>query len=339
MALLLAESFDTLVNPEDKYSVGSTGYVNINNTIYLTGRGSLYHGIGSYQCKFIITAISTGVVGFAFRRAIDTTANKYLLRFCNGATDIFQINISAAGQVRWYHKQGTDVVLGYTSKAYRNYAWLYIEVKWSISTSIAADSCIVRINGEEVINLPATTNTQGGGLSTIDGVWTYASFTYIDDLYICDLTGAQCNDFLGPVACELLLPDGNGNQNDFTGSDADSTNNYLHVDEDEQDGNTSYVESSTVGHIDLYSFANMANTPTTIYAVIAEIYANKDDASAKTGKIMARVNGSNYEGADLTPVEADYDYFQEIWELNPDDAAAWEEADVNAAEFGVKVEA
>ena len=83
----------------------------------------------------------------------------------------------------------------------------------------------------------------------------------------------------------------------------------------------------------------MANTPTTIYAVIAEIYANKDDASAKTGKIMARVNGSNYEGADLTPVEANYDYFQEIWELNPDDAAAWEEADVNAAEFGVKVEA
>ena len=62
---------------------------------------------------------------------------------------------------------------------------------------------------------------------------TTANYDY-DDLYICDGTtvpGEPVNDFLGDVRVDTLYPNGNGNSSQWVGQDANSTDNYLNVDD------------------------------------------------------------------------------------------------------------
>ena len=63
-----------------------------------------------------------------------------------------------------------------------------------------------------------------------------------------------------------------------------------------------------------------------------------DAIGSRLARHVTRVNSSDYEGADLG-VNYSYMWGSTIWELNPDDSAAWEDADIDAAEFGIKVQA
>ena len=140
------------------------------------------------------------------------------------------------------------------------------------------------------------------------------------------------------ISVEALAPDGNGNTNDFVGSDLDSTDNYLHVNEAVVDGDTSYVESKTVGDIDLYTYENLSGTPTSIVGLAVRPIAKKLIGGNRLGKVITRIDGTNYDG-DTIYVGIDYRAKVSVFELNPDDAAAWEAADVNGAEFGLEVTA
>jgi len=231
-------------------------------------------------------------------------------------------------------------VLQRSTKTIRIACWQYIEFKWSISNSIAADSCVLKINGVEYINLTAGTDTQNStaaemGYIIVNG---FINYSYYTDIYVCDLNGSINNDFLGSIVVEALAPDGNGNTNDFVGTDADSTDNYLHVDETVVDEDTSYVESKTVGDIDLYTYDNLSGTPTSIVGLAVRPIAKKPLGGNRVGKIITRINSTEYDG-DMIYAGIEYKTAASIWELNPDDSAAWEAADVNGAEFGIEVEA
>ncbi len=219
--------------------------------------------------------------------------------------------------------------------------WYYLEVKATCKNSISADEFIVKLNGTEILNLAATTDTQETANQGIDAIVLAGGFStgiiYWDDLYICDLNGSVNIDFLGDCSVETLYADGNGTTSNFTGSDADSVNNYLHVDEAQQDGDTSYVEDSTPSNIDLYTYDDMAATPDTIFGVGLRSYARKDDAGARTGRLLTRRSAANYEGSNFSPGTS-FLGFDEIWDVDPSTSSAWLEAGVNAAEFGIKVQ-
>jgi hypothetical protein len=55
------------------------------------------------------------------------------------------------------------------------------------------------------------------------------------------------------------------------------------VGEQSNDGDTTYVYDSTVGHEDLYDLTDLATTPTTILAVQSRMSAKKSDTRA-TGR-------------------------------------------------------
>jgi len=335
MSLVLIESFEALNDIADKYVIENTG-VKLENSIVRTGSQSLECGANDY-CKFPIPDSATGVIGFGFYVGGATTQS-YIAMFSE--TSLEQVSVEMDASNRLTVERGSTL-LATSEKNLVFGKWYFIEIKWSIANSIAADSFIVRVNGEEWINLDATTDTQSRATDTMNMVSLEGAVgtCYFDDLYILDLTGpAPTNDFLGDCRVVCLDPDGNGSTNEFVGSDVDSTDNYLHVDETSPDEDTSYVESSTVGHEDLYTVDNLAVTPDTIFGVQTQAVVKKDDAGARTGKLLARVGGTTYEGAAFSPSEGAYLNVMELWELNPDDSAAWEEADVNGAEFGIKVE-
>ena len=94
------------------------------------------------------------------------------------------------------------------------------------------------------------------------------------------------------------------------------------------DGDTSYVESSTVGHIDQYNLGDLGVTPLTIHGVGIKAVARKDDGGARTLRLGAK-SGATTDTADIV-LGTTYAVAEHVMELNPDDNEAWEVADVDA---------
>jgi len=218
--------------------------------------------------------------------------------------------------------------------------WYHIELVGEVSNSTTIE-CILKVNGVTVITLTTGTDTHtANGITKIQlGKFGVPAATYyFDSFYLMDQSGAKNNTFIGDCVVAAIHPDGAGYLSDFDGSDGNKVDNHLLVDEADPDDDTTYVEDDTVGGIDSFTYAAMSETPAEIFGVAVTTMARKTTANARTIKQIARPVSTNYTGDEHILAES-YACFQDIWEDNPADAADWEEADVNGAEFGVKVEA
>jgi len=342
MALLLLESFDALAEVSDKYST-DTANVTTSATQARTGTLSmLIDGTTSTFVYFpVLTATRTNEIYVGF--AIYLTGYPGL----DGYSAIRFIGDSIAGAFLVIQDDGELAVGGSTLQEYSGAnklslnTWYYIEIKMIKSNSSSAGDVIVKVDGVEWINCDAGRDFLSGSYAWTDCVAFrgYAGADrYIDDLYICDETGAQNNTFLGQLKIATLYPSEDGNQNDFVGSDADSIDNFLLVDEATDDGDTTYVESDTPTEVDLYTMDNMPAASSSIVGVQVCSYMRTDAVGSRLARHVARVSTTDYEGADMG-VNYAYMWGVTTWELNPGDSAAWEDADIDAVEFGIKVEA
>ena len=252
------------------------------------------------------------------------------------------LSMVAGGQLT--ANRGINTVLATSINAIAINTWYYIEVMMKVSDSLGANEWICKVNGEEWINVPATSDSRNGLTGVADQFSLSANYGNIprnwDDFYLLDPNSgtAPQNTFLGDCRVDSLRLDGNGTTSDFVGSDADSVDNYLLVDEVDPDGDTTYIESSTPAEIDLHTIESLPVTPDTIYGVNAVSIARKTDAGARTGKHIVRTGATNYEGAEFFPGTPQYGGFENIWEENPNTVSAWVEADITGLETGIKVE-
>jgi hypothetical protein len=109
-----------------------------------------------------------------------------------------------------------------------------------------------------------------------------------DDIYLTDFSGEPPYGRLGPVDLFEIYPDGNGNSSQLVGQDANSTDNYLNVDESPPDDGTTYNGSGTDGDKDTYSFDNLSGTPDLIPAMMVKMHAAKTDSGTKFLKPVVR---------------------------------------------------
>ncbi len=344
MTLKTIEGWDGLSDPRERYVTVSSSYSTIDTVVPRTGRACIRQGGSTTDYIVIPTHSETNeiYIGFAFRMSGTPSLSDYVfLGFYAEGTGC-GLTIQSDGSINW--RTGLTNVGNSGVNVLAIDTWYYIEVKVVKSNSINEDDCIVKVNGVEWINLPPGTDTAYASYPLITKSVLFYGYSghyrYCDDIYICDGNGpAPCNTFLGDCKVATIHPNDNGNVNNFTGSDANSTDNYLHVDDGVgHDSDSSYVESATVGHIDLYGFAVMPEASEIIYGVeaVSSIRIDQPGAS-KIASHITRVNGTNYVHADLMGSDINYASYGSIWELNPDDSAAWEDADIAAAEFGVKI--
>ena len=219
--------------------------------------------------------------------------------------------------------------------------WCYIEVK--VVFHPTAGTVDIRVNGTSVLSLTAkdTVNNIGDNDCGTMNICTATSGSihdvYIDDLVIMDSTGSTNNAFLGDVKVVALLPNGNGNSSQMTGSDGNSTDNYLLVDDDPV-VTTDYVESSTVNDHDSYAMENLGFTPTSVYGVQVSLVAQKDDTGARSMKPMLRTGSTDYYGTQVA-LSTSWAAIREIWDVNPNTTNAWTGTEIDGIEVGQEVSA
>jgi hypothetical protein len=343
MSLIFVEGFDYLNAIEDKYTVNDVADVDLTGTVtrFDSGFSVRIEDIGDYF-DIPITPSNEVYVGWAdYRGALPSSSGSTWLMF-RGDADFRNgdVRITTTGAIQLVDADGTVRATSSVGVVEAN-RWHFYEVKFKVIDSCAAGDFSVRIDGTEVVSIGAGFDLKRANNSTTN---TYTlrfsgitdTFSYWDDIYVCNNSGSVNNTFLGDSRIDTLYPDSDGNANQFDGSDGNSVNNFELVDEAQNDGDTTYVESSTATEKDQYGFDAIAE-PTTIHGVSVCSVARKDDAGARTGKIITRSGGADYEGSEFTP-STSYGYFDEIWEEDPDTSTAWTESGINAAEFGIKVE-
>jgi len=217
--------------------------------------------------------------------------------------------------------------------------WYYLELKVNFNNSPNGDWELM-IDGVSTLTGTSrdtfysyTMKLQIGGAANND-----VDIMWIDDFYLLDDTGSDNNDFLGICAVETDLPSGNGNSSTLVGSDSNSTDNYLLVDNNASvpPATTEYVESDTEGDKDTYAMSDLTTTGV-VYGVQTTLYAQKDDSGAKFVRPVIRSGGTDYPGTSVALSDSVYVLSDEVWEQDPDTSSAWLYGDVNSMELGPEI--
>lgn len=337
MALLHCDGFDS--NTAITSSLYTVGYGVI--PVYVTGRtgtGTALKGAStgttawSEFVRVLPSAVSTIIVGLAIKAVSGLSYQSNTILLKSGATYVTWLATETSLGLT---VNRTGATLATSTTLLSSTAWQYLEIK--IVCSLTSGSVTVRQNG--VVTASATgINT---GSATVDAVslkfaqngsgGTWGNPFSADDLYICDGTGSTNNDFLGDIQVSTVLPDGNGSYSGLVGSDGNSVDNYLLVDELPPSA-TDYVGSDTIGAKDTYSFANI-----TTGRVPLGVMACSTATGTGSGRAVARgSNGTVVTGADKTMTGSPL-IFAEVFSTDPATGAPWTEAGVNAAEFGWEV--
>ncbi len=336
--LVFLDGFDYYTNAEvTRRYTGSTGAVATFQSGRFGGQALRFTTTGTIDKSQGFTSQSWRF-GFALNLTSQTGSTFSLISLKDGGTTHIGLSWIATTRNFQFNRNGTLVgSAGATTLS--TATWYWIEVYFTISNSISLGQCQLYINGVQEINLAATSDTQNGGSAQADrwsiagaAFWTYL----IDDLCVYSMDTTTTPTFIGDFRVQTLYPDGNGNYSQFTGSDGNSTNNYLLVD-DTTTGDSDYVEDATVSDRDSYTYGALSGTIGTIKGVQIVSQMKTDDAGAKTAKLFYRISSTDYDGSSLTPT-ASFAIKVELTELSPATSSAWTSSEVNGMEAGVKVE-
>lgn len=306
----------------------------LSSPLFVTGRGGVGQGVRLYSGRACTRNVSgspaTIICGFAYKYL--GGSNSSILRILDGATVHFQLYYDSVNGAIGAYRNTT--LLGSSAPGTAGAAasgHIYIELKVTISDTVGVGE--VRVNGATVLSLTGQ-DTRNAAAAQITSVQLYGGMdSEYDDFYLCDTTGSVNNDFLGDVKIVPLYPDAAGDSTQFTPL---SGSNYQNVDEAIADGDTTYVESSTVGHKDLYTFGNLSFTPESILGVQAIACVRKDDAGTREVRAVTKAGSTTRNGPTFAP-STTYGIAMDIMETNPADSAAWERADVDALQAGVEI--
>jgi hypothetical protein len=283
-----------------------------------------------------VTAVQTGIVGFALY--VDTLpgADTNFLEFRESAILHVAIRLNAAGTISALR---STTVLGTSTNTIAAGAYNYIEVKARIDES-PNGTVEVRVNGTNSgwLNLTAQ-DTQNAGTAVFNTLRFNAASSRIydyDDLYVCDTAGgAPNNDFLGDIRVDFYGVTGNGAVNQFARSSGSA--NYEMVDDATPDGDSTYVYDSIPNRQELYNVADMTHTPLTIMGIQGIVSARKSDAGSRTHQPLIRSGSTIYPGSAVN-LSTTYAMYADIRGTDPDTAAAWTSGGVNAVQVGSEVD-
>ncbi len=207
--------------------------------------------------------------------------------------------------------------------------WYYIEVKLNIDNSTGSYG--VKIDEVSVMDNSAVDTDNGSSGTGVIVRWGNSAVdVFVDDIYICDNTGPQNNDFLGD--CSVVAIDPTSDVTTEWG--ATSSPHYSEIDENPSDEDTTYIETGSPASVDLFRFQNVTSLLGAIYGI--QVCAEISDISDPVDiRIVSGATTSDAEGVDNTVVsDPSFITYTRLVELDPNTSSAWTLSNLNAAQFG-----
>lgn len=323
---------------------GNAAY-RISNTAAVEGFSQIHTAAqGAFFARFYLYIV-----------ALPTTDPMPIAQWRQTGTQKINLRLTAAGALQLYNAEDAAQI-GSNSSALSTATWYRIEMAYD-STTLASTTCSARINGTEfasgTIDITATPNRLTICITGSDATLDYI----VDDLAINDNSGSFQNTWPGEGEVIVLRPNANGDNSGWVGSDADSTDNYLLVDEvppsstDYVEENTSGTDAASADDYNLDATPAAMETGDTINVVHVGVYAAVDVITSTDPDIVLRikasasgtveesaaldVNSATYQGP--APLPADSNYKLTLYDLPGASTTAWTKADLDTAQAGVRL--
>jgi len=216
--------------------------------------------------------------------------------------------------------------------------WFWIELKATMTTFD------VHINGVSVVSGSGDLDPAGAGYFNqihIAGLGNFGPNWYCDDLYVADDSGSINNDFLNEIRVQTQYAAGPGYKQEFipaTGS------NHVAMLANIPWNSSAFIETGkhnsgvNVGDIDAYTISPFVINGGQIFGVQSNLFTRKDDVGPRTVKpTLHTADATNYTGNEFGLYSA-YTYINKIWEVDPSTSSQWDLTNLNAAQFGIKVQ-
>jgi hypothetical protein len=209
--------------------------------------------------------------------------------------------------------------------------WHYIELSVSIHDSTGTIG--LKVDGVSRLSLTGQ-DTRNGTPTTVDTIRLGATDGSSprcdhDDMYVTDSATplgerrVETCRVTADTAVKAFVPNA-------------GVTNYTQVDETLVNGDTDYVQGSSVGDRDLYDVTDLSSIPTVIDCVNVVQFDKKTDAATRTMYNSIRSNAGDSDGA-AHPLNTTYARNDRIVELDPSGGGAWTAARVNALQIGPKI--
>lgn len=337
--LLFCDSFDHY----DTALIGEK-YLSTSNAAIVSGGGrrgtncvSISYSQGSIQKAFADSA--TLIVGFAYNASQQLNYGLVVFYDYEGTDGVEQgqLRLNAAGGIDYYDGNGNLLASSALGLISLN-TFQYIEISVTFSTTAASGSVSAQLNGQSIFSVGnVVTSLSGNNYANLVNV-TYSGGSdtniLIDDLYICNGAGTVNNDFLGDVGVTCLLPNGEGQLDDFTPNGAPE--NYQCVSNNPPDDDNEYVSSAQVGTTDLYTIESLPELTSAVVAVQLVASARKDDSYTRV-LALGFGNGTTSVFDGTFSLTSDYLMFTQPYDTNPITDETWGIDDVDNGQIGIQV--
>lgn len=278
-------------------------------------------------------AIATPVIcGFAFK----TTSATPIMRFQDdGTLPNMQLSRGSGGEVTARVGATGSPIATSPINVLPSGAWSYIEARLLPANS--GGSLKVKVNGVLVIDFTGDTQYVGSATTAIISLEANTATSFYDDFYIANTLGSYNNDFLGEIMVEHLRPNGDDTAQ-WVGSDGNSVDNYLLVDEAGTFNSTDYVASSTVGQRDLYTLASSARPSSSpVLGVIVSAVSQKTDVGTRLVKInLKEGSGGTIRQSAALGLPTTFGELRAVFERK-NDGSLFNVVDVNSLRIGMEV--
>ena len=274
-----------------------------------------------------ITADDEMYFAFLYRPTSALNSEQMLSVYSDTAVmlHLYRNNVTSFIQVR----RGYNTVLDTGTHALNIDTTYLIEARFKIAD--AGGRVEVKVNGVSDIDFTGDTKestyTQFNVVRLGNGPKAdLSTFAYFDNFIMDNAT------WIGNTNIQKILPTGVGTTTQWTPS---AGANWACVDE-RPPSDADYVSINTNDQLDTYAAANMAGTIDLVKCVQVQSRTKKEGSPTPTNlKLAVRSGAANHLSGNKA-ISSSYKGLCHLWETNPADSLAWEEADVNAMEIGMK---
>lgn len=254
-----------------------------------------------------------------------------LVEFLDTTTTQVSFAINPQGQIEaWRGVMGADILFGVSSARIIPNRHNQLEVRAFFSATTG--TMIAWLNEQQILSFSSlNTIPSGSGFANScffgcsGGTESAGGFYDYSDIHFA-------NGTMGEKKIILLDPTGAGTLSDFT--PVGSAANYSAVNESPQNGDTSYVLSSTIGQHDSYVLSDLP-TNSILMAVSYYSVSKKTDTGTRRYKPLYRIGSTNYLGTEFPTIpSAAYGFFFDNRPNSPATSIPWTAAEVNGMEVG-----
>ena len=263
---------------------------------------------------------------FAFLYRYTNAASEGIMHVSNSTTVLVSISRAYSGKLLTAKRGSAVVDTGSLLAINQTYL---IEVRIKIHDTAG----VIQVKVDGILDIDFSGDTKVGADTQFDKVYlghnalgSCYSYAYFDNFIMDDAA------WIGDTKIQAVVPTGAGNKTEW---DPSAGANWQCVDEKPYN-DADYVSTNVNDETDTYATENMAGAIGSVKCVQVQSRTRKEGSPTPTNlKLVVRSGGIDYLSGDKAISVAEKGLWN-LWEVNPADSYAWEEADVNAMEIGVK---